>query len=253
MRVQTEEWRRFIPGVRMYKGKMTLFYNGEKLYDNGKLLIYNDWEERLKWEVIIILPGVEVIPEGTFQGCGNVKTVIMNDTVRRIENEAFSDCFFLKFIKLSRNLEYIGVWAFSSCSSLTSIFIPPYCREIRNHAFCGCRKLLMLSVPQYTQLGDGVICGTALIEAYTYDRAFNDEVNEWIKSINDGDENALHRACASSNPPLENDILLIMQRQGLVELRKRNSIGVTPLQYLEANPYADIDEQEILKGILSNC
>ena len=46
-RVQTEEWRLFIPGVRMYEGKKTLFYNGEKLYDavNGEFLSY-DYEER---------------------------------------------------------------------------------------------------------------------------------------------------------------------------------------------------------------
>ena len=72
MRVQTEEWRRFIPGVRMYKGKKTLFYNGEILFDSyiyeyGEddedeiFLIYNE-EERKSWEVIIVLPGVDSIP-----------------------------------------------------------------------------------------------------------------------------------------------------------------------------------------------
>ena len=58
MRVQTEEWRRFIPGVRMYNGKMTLFYNGEKLWEEGddghqEFLIY-DMRERQTWEVIIV-------------------------------------------------------------------------------------------------------------------------------------------------------------------------------------------------------
>ena len=97
-------------------------------------LIY-DKDERGSWEVIIVLPGVEIIPEGTFIRCGNVKVVIMADTVRRIEDWVFSWCSSLIFIKLSRNLEFIGTFAFSSCS-LTSIFIPPSCREIGVYAFC---------------------------------------------------------------------------------------------------------------------
>ena len=111
MRVQTEEWRRFIPGIRMYKGKMTLFWNGEKLHDdeNYEFLLY-DRKERHKWEVIIVLPGVEVIPWFTFKSCENVKTVIMSDTVRRIEHHAFLKCFFLKFVnahsaRLSKSID----------------------------------------------------------------------------------------------------------------------------------------------------
>ncbi|GFH61912.1 hypothetical protein CTEN210_18388 [Chaetoceros tenuissimus] len=151
-------------GIHMFRGKRTLFYNGEKLWDveNREHLIYND-EERQTWQVIIILPGVEVIPDHTFQECGNVKTVIMADTVRRIETDAFSQCYSLKFVKLSTNLEYIGASAFSFCECLTSIFIPPSCREIGTWAFYECKKLIILSVPQHTQLGEGVITDTALI------------------------------------------------------------------------------------------
>ena len=71
-------------GVYIYRGKRTLFWNGEKLRGDDEYLIYNN-EERDSWEVIIILPGVEIIPEGTFGNCENVETVIMSDTVQRIE------------------------------------------------------------------------------------------------------------------------------------------------------------------------
>ena len=49
----------------MYKGRKTYFYNGEEeLYDaeTQDFLIY-DQEERETWEVIIVLPGVEEIPD----------------------------------------------------------------------------------------------------------------------------------------------------------------------------------------------
>lgn len=254
MRVQTEEWRRFIPGVRMYKGKMTLFYNGEILYDeeNG-YLIYTE-EERLKWEVIIILPGVEIIPEETFRSCKNVETVIMSDTVRRIEAGAFFQCFSLEYIRLSRTLEYIGESTFDSCDSLHSIFIPPSCREIGDWAFFGCKKLIIFVVPTDTELDGQVIANTTLIEASPFETDEDgeylnfDEVNEWIKNINgDTDEFALHRACSSYNPIIE-IIHEIVTRQGLQAFYTKNELGITPLQYLAANPFAeDIDQRALVK------
>lgn len=76
----------------MYKGKKTLFYNGENLWDGGLFgepLVYNN-EERRTWQVIIVLPGVEVIPEWTFCWCAKLETVIMaDDSVQRIEHEGF--------------------------------------------------------------------------------------------------------------------------------------------------------------------
>ena len=256
MRVQTEEWRRFIPGVRMYKGKRTLFYNGEILWDEdygyGHPLIYEE-EERQSWEVIIVLPGVEIIPENTFYDCENLEKAIMADTVKRIEDGAFEYCESLKFVKLSRNLEYIGEWAFFGCESLTSIFIPPSCREIGNQAFDGCTELIILSLPQNIQLGRGVFQTTALMNRspietdedgdYEYDN--EREAVQWIKSINNEETYALHRACASYNP-LSEIIYDLMMRKGIKAMRMPNSIGITPSQYLEANTFAEISEREIM-------
>ncbi|GFH61864.1 hypothetical protein CTEN210_18340 [Chaetoceros tenuissimus] len=257
MRVQTEEWRRFVPGVRMYKGKKTLFYNGENLWDTwtGEFLVY-DKEEQLSWEVIIILPGVEVISEATFLDCENIEAVIMSDTVKRIEQKAFEYCESLSYISLSRNLEFIGYRAFNSCVSLTSIFIPPSCTEIVTGAFACCEKLIILHVPQDTELGQSVITDTALIrsslfETYTNDHGIyddsNNEVNDLIKNINgDTDEHALHRACSSFNP-LDEVIFEVVKRQGIKAIYRKNELGITPLQYLQENPFADISQIALMK------
>ena len=250
MRVQTEEWRRFIPGSRMYKGKKTLFYNGEKLIeeDTGVCLIY-DLEEQKSWQVIIVLPGVEVIPELTFHECRSIETVIMSDTVRRIEKEAFSFCSRLVFVKLSRNLEYMGFCAFWFCKSLTSIFIPPSCREIRD-------QLLILGLPQHTQLGRDVFQNTALTKLSPVSRVFSEEDNfydsdneetviQWIKSINNGEAYALHRACSSFNP-IDDIIHGLVKRKGIKAMRIPNLIGITPSKYLEANRFAEISEKDII-------
>jgi hypothetical protein len=115
---------------------------------------------------------------------------------------------------------------------------------------------MIFSVPQQTQLGDHVIAKTFLIAHSSFetnsDRSYeNDEVNQWIKNMNREEIYSLHRACSSFDPPLENDLLAILKRQGLRALKERNTIckyiGITPSEYLEANPNADIDEQEIVK------
>ena len=72
-------------------------------------------------------------------------------------------------------------------------------------------------------------------------------MNQWIKNINRGEGSTLHRAFSVFNPPLENEIAATMRRQGLGALREPNSIGVTPMQYLETNPYAHIDQSAIVK------
>ncbi|GFH44633.1 hypothetical protein CTEN210_01107 [Chaetoceros tenuissimus] len=252
MRVQTEEWRRFIPGVRMYKGKKTLFWNGEPLWDEANQKWLDDSEERRSWEVIIVLPGVEVIPEWTFYHCVNVKTIIMSDSVRRVEREAVSYCTGLSYVKLSRNLEYIGDCAFGCCNTLPSIYIPPSCRVIDDWAFTRCAKLIILRVSQQTRLGRSVIADTALLKASPFTRHYFDnsgDMNTWIKDRHHTDEDnefSLHRACSSYNP-LDEVIFNIVKRQGLKAFKKQDSVGVTASQYLSENPYTETEEHKIIK------
>ena len=185
----------------------------------------------------------------------------MSDTVRRIENEAFCWCRKLEFVKLSRTLEFIGINAFCSCKSLTSIFIPPSCREIGIWAFGYCRKMIILSVPQHTRLGENVIDRTNLLETspfYGNDHRndninYNnnvEEVNDWIKNLNIVNEYELHRACSSYNP-MEDIVYGIVRRKGLSNFQFPNAIGIIPMQYLEANPYADIDQHKLIKRYIA--
>lgn len=259
-KLTNKEWAEIVAlghGVRMYRNQKTLFWNGELLYDADSrerdYLIYDD-KERNSWKVIIILPGAEVIPDSTFRFCRKVKTVIMADTIRRIEAYGFSDCWNLRFITLSRNLEFIGDNAFYFCRGLYSIFIPPSCREIQWNCFLYCEKLIILHVPRNTDLGLDVMTESGLdfycpfqnVDEYGNEDDHNPEINEWIKNINgDTDEYALHRACSSFNPIAE-IIIEIINRQGLKAFRKKNEIGVTPAGYLEENPFADMEMQKLI-------
>ncbi|GFH61083.1 leucine-rich repeat domain-containing protein [Chaetoceros tenuissimus] len=250
MRIQTEEWRRFIPKVRMYQGKKTLFYNGEIIFDpeNEEPLIYN-WEERQTWKLVIVLPGVEVIPEDTFDECKNIETVIMSDDVRRIEDWAFYRCDSLVFVRLSRSLEFIGENSFWGCGSLTSMFIPPTCREIGDYAFSNCEKLIILSIPENAQLGDEIIDETELMKQFDWEVYVFDDIRHLLELLNDGFEdieewldfpdrrpNSLHRICCSTNEDeaalISEQIYQVVKEQGPQALLVKNMIGVTALQYL---------------------
>ena len=71
----------------------------------------------------------------------------------------------------------------------------------------------------------------------------------WVKSINHEQEYALHRACTSFNP-LSEIIHALVKRKGIKAMKMPNAIGITPSQYLAANPFADISEMEIVNRCL---
>ena len=243
MRIQTKEWSTFLPGVRNYQGKKTVFYNGEILFQGVW-----DWEERQTWEMIIVLPGVEIIPELTFYACSNVKTIIMaDDSVKGIGKVAFHLCNKLSFVKLSRNLLHIGPLAFLDCRSLTSIFIPNSCRRIDEKVFLNCNELTIFNVPQHAEVAVDALSGTAL-EGKTHD----ENLNEWVKSINDDDEYGLHRLCSSMDPSEDGIYQLLCEQGGLDTMTQKNLIGITPSEYLAANPYADVDEIKLMKRFVLN-
>lgn len=260
-----QEIQKLGPGVRMYEDKKTLFWNGEILYnrrdDTRKYLIY-DYEERQSWEMIIILPGVEIIPRETFYACRNVKTVIMADDVKRIKWCVFGLCHSLECIRLSRSLEYIGFLAFNFCESLKSVFIPDSCREIDSSVFSNCKKLIIFKVPQHTRIGKDVVSKTLLFrKSYNHHiSVLNQEefVRTWVKNLNQIDTTtniridkyAIHRLCSSMDPSIDTLYNRYIRRFGLRVMKYRNKIGISPSRYLSENPYVEVDEQKLINRFI---
>lgn len=204
-------------------------------------------KQRLSWQQVIIVEGVTEIPDYTFHCCFNIKRVIFADTVITIGDLAFYVCSRLKYIDLSINLEIIGELAFGSCN-LSSVFIPPSCTEIEDDAFGDNKNLSIFHVPFNTQItGVRVLFGSKLYDymplSDTEEPLFNEE--SWIKNINRGEKYSLHRVCCSFEPTIE-DILEIVQEEGIGAFNLRNKVGITPAQYLKENPYAYITEKEII-------
>lgn len=263
--------------VATVDGLVTLFYDGSKELYNEELHLEwlrescnqgrndDNWEswtisdeckrylrERQSWQQIIVVEGVTEIPEYTFCRCRSVKRVVFSNTVIRIKRWAFYGCSSLSFIKLSINIEVIEDESFSYCD-LISVFIPPRCREIKELAFASNKNLIIFSSPLDTALGKSIIARTKLmyeshfeVTKFCYDHDHTQEVNNWLKDINSGEQYSLHRAC-SSFQPLKEVILTIVKAKGIGAFQMKNEAGITPSQYLKENPYADVEEMDIVR------
>lgn len=93
--------------------------------------------------------GDDVVKIGAyaFSTCSNLESVILPNTVKRIEKEAFSWCSNLKKVILSENLEFIRQYAFLRCSNLSVISIPEKVTYISEGAFRECSSIVSLTIP----------------------------------------------------------------------------------------------------------
>lgn len=137
----------------------------------------------------------------------------------------------------------------------TDIHFPSSYCWISCYAFRGCRILIILSVPRHTHLGNrDAIRSTALIRASLFDAdywgvyAHDSSVYEWINSINANRKFKLHRICSSLYPDEDRTYRIIKRYGSLRKFTKpKNSIGITPLEYLYENPFADFDQTKLVK------
>ena len=90
----------------------------------------------------IIIPNtVKVIGKDVFKKNLHLTSVVIPDSVTRIEEHAFYECYNLKQVSFGNGLKYIGKSAFCECSSLTSISLPQSTMIIDDCAFWLCSNL----------------------------------------------------------------------------------------------------------------
>ncbi|GFH46367.1 hypothetical protein CTEN210_02841 [Chaetoceros tenuissimus] len=199
------------------------------------------WKERQSWQQIFVVEGVTEIPAWTFWYCRSLRRVIFSNTVVTIESFAFYRSN-VSYIKLSTSLEYIGGSAFADCQ-LWSVYIPPSCRVIAGQAFDENRALSIFHVPENTTLPQSVVSFRSNIFLNMFEH--RDDI-DWPKLINREEEFKLHKACCSFYPQMQ-DILRIVEEQGIGCFRKKNNVGISASCYLEKNPFSDIKERDIVR------
>lgn len=160
------------------------------------------------------LSGAKYIGRGAFFGCTALSTVILNNNLRRIEDNTFSDCTSLFIASLPLNLESIGLRAFYKCTTLNEIdFSNINLTEVGEMAFYGCfnvkevnlgttlktigprafsglNQIVSLNIPNSVEsIGDYAFSGCEALESITFGAPqTEEEAPEGTSSLAEGEE-----------------------------------------------------------------
>ena len=72
---------------------------------------------------------------GAFKNNKTIKTVVIPDTVKYIDDESFYGCAALESVMFGNGVEEIGDYAFENCTSLSKVYIPVSVKKIGAEAF----------------------------------------------------------------------------------------------------------------------
>ncbi|GFH50155.1 hypothetical protein CTEN210_06631 [Chaetoceros tenuissimus] len=196
---------------------------------------------------------LEFMGHGAFCACYNLPSMFIPPSCEEINGWVFEGCKHLIILNIPRNTE-LGRDKLISRTKLINKF--PF--EIDEDSAGPWRKIFVF--------GKSVIFREKYEKAilrhgpgeYDYDSDTGEDVNEWIKNINTGTEYFLHRLCCSTYEnetlPISEAIYQAVKEQGPQVLQVKNKIGITPLKYLEENPYLEnIDEMKMLKRFSVRC
>lgn len=137
------------------KTKLLYYPSGKtddfQIPDTVKEITARVFKDKLNIKNITIGANVEVIGEGAFDGCKNLRSVtFMPSTVElTIGAEAFADCSALTSANftLPNRITTIGAEAFFNCDGLTTFVVPEGITALGTGAFWNCSSLTELSLP----------------------------------------------------------------------------------------------------------
>ena len=115
---------------------------------------------------------VTEIGEYAFNGCENLISINIPNSVTKIDFFAFYQCNRLTSIDIPDSVSYIGPYAFAHCSSLITIDIPNSVTYIGESAFAVCKSLESITIPNsVTYIGKCAFdnIGITLPKRYTED------------------------------------------------------------------------------------
>ena len=119
-------------------------YDGDAVYTNDKKrLVYC-----MSQETSFTIPeGVEIIGEMAFRGKKALKNVIIANSVKEIEHDAFYDCDELDNVYVPAGVKVVRSYAFAECDKLKKITFAGTPEKIGRHTFDDCDQLHDIIVP----------------------------------------------------------------------------------------------------------
>lgn len=119
-------------------------YDGNAVYTNDKKrLVYC-----MSQETSFTIPeGVEIIGEMAFRGKKALKNVIIANSVKEIEHDAFYDCDELDNVYIPAGVKVVRSYAFAECDNLKKVTFAGTPEKVGRHTFDDCDQLHDIIVP----------------------------------------------------------------------------------------------------------
>ena len=135
--------------------------------------------------------GEITVPQIVLDGSGNAYTVVgigdyaftasritsvsLPNTIRFIDDYAFSNCAFLNTIVLPNSLESIGQYAFLDCRSLSTIIIPELITTIGRSTFGGCSNLISVTLSSnLKEIGENAFSNCNKLSSIVFPNSINE-------------------------------------------------------------------------------
>ena len=119
-------------------------FDGDAVYTNDKKrLVYC-----MSQEASFAIPeGVEIIGEMAFRGKKTLKNIIIANSVKEIEHDAFYDCDELDNVYVPAGVKVVRSYAFAECDKLKKITFAGTPEKVGRHTFEDCDQLHDIIVP----------------------------------------------------------------------------------------------------------
>lgn len=103
---------------------------------------------------------VTAIGYAAFAECQSLESVIIPETVSRLQDYAFSQCRSLKSAQLPESIVSLGRGVFKNCILLEEVNIPTSLSAVAQEMFAGCTSLTEIEIPQTIRsIGDSAFSG----------------------------------------------------------------------------------------------
>jgi hypothetical protein len=131
-----------------------------KVDSSVKEIHYNTFVGCLSLVEVEFSEGLEVIGDGAFYDCRNLKRINeLPSTLKEIGEDAFRNCKSLDSIEFPEGLQEIGISAFACCCELKRIKIPSANVVIERRASAYCYGLVSVELPEGRQvIGESWFC-----------------------------------------------------------------------------------------------
>ena len=119
-------------------------FDGDAVYTNDKKrLVYC-----MSQETSFAIPeGVEIIGEMAFRGKKALKNIIIANSVKEIEHDAFYDCDELDNVYVPAGVKVVKSYAFAECDKLKKVTFAGTPEKVGRHTFDDCDQLHDIIVP----------------------------------------------------------------------------------------------------------